>query len=367
MARGAHAYSSTALSTAVVLELYCTLLVNTLTLCTATLDPVGLCFDPLVARVNHSCTPNAAVVFDGRRLGLRTLEQIPAGGEVTIAYIDTSFPTRIRQAELQERWFFTCSCTLCTAAPHISTDQYSCTSCGAASAVPPTPPPLVCGRCDAAQPIPPTAEDTAIAIAEKGSLAEVLEQLRALAASRMFPPHHQPIPALVQAAAQRALDSRRWAAAARWMLLAYVAVDPAVHPQRHHPLRVARAFVLARLLIQVAAESSEAVENQPPQKLAEKLTIGTTGEAGGGEGDSGEDGGEDWIAQNDIDLPTACVALLDEALAQVPLSHGAHSGFARAVARAHQELLQDLGSAGVGVGRAEAELVKVQRAVQGML
>ena len=38
--------------------------------------PVGLCFEPILALANHSCSPNAVVMFDGRSVALRALEPV---------------------------------------------------------------------------------------------------------------------------------------------------------------------------------------------------------------------------------------------------------------------------------------------------
>ena len=92
------------------------LLVNTLTLTSPALDPTGICIDPLIALVNHSCEPNAFIVFDGRRLSLRSLTAIPEAKEITISYIDPHDETRKRQSDLMERYFFQCQCNACTSA-----------------------------------------------------------------------------------------------------------------------------------------------------------------------------------------------------------------------------------------------------------
>lgn len=97
---------------------------------------VGLCFEPALALANHSCTPNAFVSFDGRRVTLRALQPIVKGEEVFISYVgqfsaagwpvtsclshcdaddgtDTTQPTFIRQSELKQRYCFECSCARC--------------------------------------------------------------------------------------------------------------------------------------------------------------------------------------------------------------------------------------------------------------
>lgn len=75
--------------------------------------PVGLCFEPIVSFANHSCTPNATVIFDGRRMELRALDHISKDEQIFISYIDPTQPTSIRQEELSSRYFFTCECEKC--------------------------------------------------------------------------------------------------------------------------------------------------------------------------------------------------------------------------------------------------------------
>jgi hypothetical protein len=52
--------------------------------------PVGLCFDPTLARANHSCRPNAVIEFAGRQVSLIALRPIAKGEEVCISYIGMS-------------------------------------------------------------------------------------------------------------------------------------------------------------------------------------------------------------------------------------------------------------------------------------
>ena len=77
-------------------------------------DPVGLCFEPVMALANHSCTPNAAIVFDGRKIMLRALDPIKKGEQIFISYIDNTERRETRQAELREEYFFPCNCEKCT-------------------------------------------------------------------------------------------------------------------------------------------------------------------------------------------------------------------------------------------------------------
>ena len=76
-------------------------------------SPVGLCFSPSLALANHSCSPNAAIIFDSRTISLRSLNEIKSGEQILISYIDPIQPREGRRAELRERYFFTCECEVC--------------------------------------------------------------------------------------------------------------------------------------------------------------------------------------------------------------------------------------------------------------
>lgn len=121
---------------------------NAFSLTTSSLSPLGTCVSPVAALFNHSCLPNAVIVFphsshsnDRSRtpceepaLAVVAIKDISAGEEVSseyfmlliifihccivlyqilTAYIDTSVPTSQRQQSLKETYNFTCSCSLC--------------------------------------------------------------------------------------------------------------------------------------------------------------------------------------------------------------------------------------------------------------
>ncbi|KAH0834774.1 hypothetical protein J3R83DRAFT_10373 [Lanmaoa asiatica] len=105
---------------------------NTFALTSPSLTPIGATVSPLVAFTNHSCLPNAVVVFprSGRTkakepvMHITALRGIEAGEEacctsfpdfqqVLMAYIDTTLPRMQRQKALLETYNFTCQCPLC--------------------------------------------------------------------------------------------------------------------------------------------------------------------------------------------------------------------------------------------------------------
>ncbi|KAH9896929.1 SET domain-containing protein [Cubamyces lactineus] len=96
---------------------------NTFTLTSFSLTPIGICISPTIAFANHSCDPNAVIVFPRTPgspatmeplLNLIALRDIPPGKEVRIAYVDTTLPKHIRHKELRETYNFTCQCKACT-------------------------------------------------------------------------------------------------------------------------------------------------------------------------------------------------------------------------------------------------------------
>lgn len=114
---------------------------NTFALTSAALDPIGVCVSPTLALANHSCVPNAVVVFPrtsaspsqkepGAHLicireikegeQVMNLDAVSSGpdlisdSQIWVSYIDTTLPYTERQKILQETYNFTCKCPLCT-------------------------------------------------------------------------------------------------------------------------------------------------------------------------------------------------------------------------------------------------------------
>ncbi|CED82281.1 Predicted histone tail methylase containing SET domain [Phaffia rhodozyma] len=109
-------------SVAEVLDLCAAFMTNSFTLSSPSLAPVGVAISPPVALFNHSCWPNAVVVFpfggygskaDGNCMDVVALRDLVPGEQIVTAYIDISLPSQLRQTELQTRYFFKCDCDLC--------------------------------------------------------------------------------------------------------------------------------------------------------------------------------------------------------------------------------------------------------------
>ncbi|KAK2067066.1 hypothetical protein P8C59_000832 [Phyllachora maydis] len=70
---------------------------------------------PNIARINHSCRPNAYLRFHPSRLTAEIISYtaIPAGHEILISYAPLADSRDDRQAHLLQHWGFTCTCALC--------------------------------------------------------------------------------------------------------------------------------------------------------------------------------------------------------------------------------------------------------------
>lgn len=92
---------------------------NSFTLTSTFLNAIGVATAPIPALINHSCQPNAVVVFPATRKGapptldVIAIQPIRRGEEVLAAYVDITLPREIRQKSLKETYAFECSCTLC--------------------------------------------------------------------------------------------------------------------------------------------------------------------------------------------------------------------------------------------------------------
>ncbi|KAF8122536.1 hypothetical protein EV363DRAFT_1436578 [Boletus edulis] len=109
------------LSTGDLVNMISRFITNTIALTSPSLTPIGAIVSPLAALANHSCLPNAIVVFPrGGKTRMKepvmdviALRDIAAGEEVLITYIDTTLPKAQRRQVLTETYNFTCQCPLC--------------------------------------------------------------------------------------------------------------------------------------------------------------------------------------------------------------------------------------------------------------
>ncbi|KAF6236550.1 hypothetical protein HO173_005331 [Letharia columbiana] len=237
MSQAASSYSGSQEPISFIQTLTARILINSHTLTTPNLDPLGLCLSPHSALLNHSCTPNTAIVFSGSTLTLRSLAAISAKSELSISYIDTTNPTSARQSELRSRYFFNCSCSPCSA--------------GITNGL---PDPRPDHNFDAVQARAVGLQAEASTLPQDRAAALLKSALGFLG---HYPPHRQPSPSILHTAFLNAIATQSWAIALSYALKAYFLIDPLHYRSSWHPVRVVRKWVLLRLVTQIAGIVSE--------------------------------------------------------------------------------------------------------------
>ncbi|KAK9484537.1 hypothetical protein V1527DRAFT_442927 [Lipomyces starkeyi] len=135
MSKGAKEYSGTKLSLDAVVEMLCTVMTNSASIPNPSYDTVGMMFDSVISLINHSCDPNAVLVFNKNVLLIRAVRPIKKGEEILITYTDNTMPMPHRKEQLRTRYFFDCQCTACCppVPPGLTPDprnDFTCPECG---------------------------------------------------------------------------------------------------------------------------------------------------------------------------------------------------------------------------------------------
>ncbi|POY74692.1 hypothetical protein BMF94_2167 [Rhodotorula taiwanensis] len=108
--------------------------------CPTDLSNIGVSISPLTAMINHSCAPNAVVVYpsfpdstssDRRYMAVVALRDLVAGEEILTSYVDLSSTKAARQKELEERYKFRCACEGCVGRPGDEIDPREALACPA--------------------------------------------------------------------------------------------------------------------------------------------------------------------------------------------------------------------------------------------
>ena len=280
-----------------LLELVCQCLTNAFTLTDAQLDPIGAALNPTAALLNHSCTPNTVVVFSSATEHARcpmevvALRDLAEGEPIYTSYVDLAAPLPVRQQTLQERYYFTCKCRLCTRGHWVDprTARW-CARPGCHGWVAPAARPRCC-QCRAGE-LDTAAKEALVAEAldlvpkiHRGMHTQLdeplLAQLRALLPrlSAVVPPSNYAMWTLVHAAHVLAIERRDWDEATQLTMLLCAGMqargardEPSSLYPEGHPQRAVLLATLGRLLLQEASSS-------PSPLLARPVPMPTTPEA----------------------------------------------------------------------------------------
>lgn len=303
----------------------CILMCNSFGLLAPTFDSLGTMLDPRISLLNHSCAPNAVIVFDGPKLTLRALHRIKKGEEVLISYIDTSAAFGVRQAQLRDQYFFKCACSRCklgTSEPREAFLPPPAEFNEKISSIDEMLPQIVNDPAWPRHVLGESEHDRRLSALQYYAYAYLKspdndngdpdpEHFRkALTICRntgIYPLTRAPIPALYQQYAVACLNHKRYNEALIAMIRLHVIIDPSIYPQSNHPVRVIHAWTLATL--------AKAVGSDPDTPFCKAL------QACG------------------VDLSVLFLALLMEIYEQLPVSHGVESSFGKMVIAAFNVMI----------------------------
>jgi hypothetical protein len=297
---------------------------------------MGIALDPIVCSANHSCEPNASVLFDQPRVMMRSLTSIKKGEEVFISYIDNTDPYYRRQTQLKQRYCFECKCPKCRCGAKGREDNWAQPIENLAPKWSSLAEDIDSKANFSADPASYVGEskagkDMSIIQAwiyhdyepihnQKGdTLAiEALEHvMRTCKQTEMWPITRQPYANIRVDITSRILNQNRLGLALFQMAKTYFLIDPILYTQDFHPVRVVHTWTLAKTLVQ--AYSSP---NDPSQTV---------------------DAGVEELFRREFDFVVPIVKLFKKLVGDVVKSHGAGSRLAMMVHTTARQVFEGVG------------------------
>jgi SET domain len=240
-------------------------------------------FDPTIALLNHSCNPNAAIVFDRNVASVRSIRDISAGEQVTISYVDNTHKRAIRRKELREKYFFDCRCEGCEP-PDNKFGERDCWVCEKTDCRGLIPEPMlndnfICPTCHSTQSVSLSdlrnLENKAVSVflvtsSVSGSRRDippqlnrathlneiVLPTLASLTTCPSWHPLRQPAPSLRREVYHLALDTRNFEAAYHHSNTLSTPPLLNIHPEPFHPLKTVAVLTTSSLIALLGAEQN---------------------------------------------------------------------------------------------------------------
>ncbi|KAK5047897.1 hypothetical protein LTR84_006085 [Exophiala bonariae] len=264
----------------IILRLVCLIVVNSFTLTSPTFDPIGLIFHPKSALFNHACNPNAFVRFDISpkadsgdfppygSISVHTLRPVSKDEELTISYIDTTSPRFTRQQELKDRYFFDCSCDLCSQGSTPILDGYGLGDNAAGQQDP--------GRQQHLLKIQASAEQYLEWVKgtpgmEHEHVAGIKDAMRELADTHTWGLHRYPWPQLRKLFFLGLLGLGDFEAAFLQCAILLTRVYPITVAEKHHPLRLVETwtlFTMCRALLATRTSNGKGKDVEPLATLS---------------------------------------------------------------------------------------------------
>ncbi|KAI0400365.1 SET domain-containing protein [Xylaria palmicola] len=223
---------------------------------------LGIGFDPLICRTNHSCNPNAILVPNQPQEEIRALRPIKAGEEIFIKYVEVSNPFSVRQVELKENHYFTCQCTRCDQGASLEADLFlkspedlesksqeladklvSRHESNLLTFLPPGSNSKAQRRVAAME-----AEANAVLNNEQATLDEIKEAIQMCIGSKLWPWTRQPVPQLCRRLFTLYVESGAIYQAFRLGIKLHCEILPALYPQEFDPNRLINAWTVSTLV-----------------------------------------------------------------------------------------------------------------------
>ena len=213
------------------------LVTNAMALTSALYTPIGLTLVLSASLLNHSCNPNSAIVYDGRKVSLHVSEKLEPDTELTISYINTTLSSKTRMSELWDRYHFTCRCSQCSQGLTLGH-----------SIINPSIEPL-----SSISKMTSMEQEVSALIAEAKSrptpkgLPQIVEAYQTISRYPEYPGWLSPLYQVRLDLIIALQANKKWVAAFLQSLILHFTVQPIVYPEEAHPTRVARDWVQARM------------------------------------------------------------------------------------------------------------------------
>ena len=223
------------------------MMANTFTLLSPSNDSLGMALHPRSALLNHSCDPNAFIRFDATpttegevlplygSISVHAMRDIPQGEEVTIAYVDTTFPRRKRREELKTRYFFDCACELCDRGEETVFDGFF------------KPGEVAVDEIEERASKRLTEFQSQSRVSYDSEIDDIKAVMKELADSKVWPLYRYPWPQLRHQLFLDLLAVDRFSEASLQMSIFVRAIRPLVTPSDIHPLRIVEMWALVCL------------------------------------------------------------------------------------------------------------------------